>query len=65
MWKMGIMANHRLYLKGTWEGSGLVSPHTNTISTPYQHHKNMELHKTMSSECIDRVAINPLLAGDC
>jgi len=52
------IAKHRLYPEGTWKGSGLVSPHINTISTPYQHHKIMELHKTMSREGSNKDAEN-------
>jgi len=52
------MAKHRLYLEGTWKGSGLIQHHIITISTPYQHHKIMELHRRMSLECVDLVATN-------
>jgi len=40
------------------EGTGLMQHHINTISTPYQHHKIMELHRSMSLECVDLVATN-------
>jgi len=43
-------------LRGYWEGTGLMQHHINTISTPYQHHKIMELHRSMSLEGIDMVA---------